>query len=268
MSLLHALGDERVRFETSQAHQAAWQAALGDQVICLQNAPTLGVANGTRGELIDISRDGLTVRSPAGDRRLPSTYADDGNLAHGYAITGHKSQGQTVTRAFMLAPDRGDLREWAYVAASRARDETRIYLAESSLDHEHKPPAVLAQTGDTLERFTAAATRAANERLATSPTRESVTQLIARRETLQRDLAQTRRAEREAARALDTLGPIRRRTRGPQLSLTLKDAHGRATALGAEITGLDRTLGALQLEIGERVLAPARDASARSLARP
>ncbi len=177
--------------------------AIGDQVICLHNAPTLGVANGTRGELVAISRDGLTLRTPIGERQIPSRYADAGQLAHGYAITGHKSQGQTVSRAFVLAPDRGDLKEWAYVAASRARDETRIYLAQSTLDHEHEPPAVPVPDDDALERLAAAATRPANERLATDPPRERVARLVERRDALQRDLARAQRAERDAERAVD-----------------------------------------------------------------
>ena len=108
---------------------------------------------------------------PAGDRRLPSRYVDDGHLTHAYAMTGHKSQGQTVDHAFVLAPDRGDLKEWAYVTASRARDETRIYLAETSLDPEHEPPPCPRRTATPLERLAAAASRPANERLATDPVR-------------------------------------------------------------------------------------------------
>ena len=84
----------------------------------------------------------------------------------------------------MLAPDRGDLKEWAYVAASRARNETRIYLAESSLDHEHEPPAAPAPHGDALERLAAAAARPANERLATDPPRETLAKLLERRDAL------------------------------------------------------------------------------------
>ena len=229
--------------------------AIGDQVICLHNRPALGVANGTRGKLVDASRNGLTLRTQAGDRQLPLRYADAGHLAHGYAITGHKSQGQTVSRAFVLAPDRGDLKEWAYVAASRARDETRIYLAESSLDHEHEPPAAPVPDSDAVERLTAAARRPANERLATDPPIEPFTPLVERRETLQRDLARAQRAERDAARALDALGPIRRHTRGPRLTLALEDAQLRGASLSTEIALLERTIGTRQAEIAERVRA-------------
>ncbi|MEO9177160.1 MAG: MobF family relaxase, partial [Gaiellales bacterium] len=45
VSLLHALGDERVRFETSQAHQAAWQAALSylEETACVTRRGRNGV---------------------------------------------------------------------------------------------------------------------------------------------------------------------------------------------------------------------------------
>ena len=155
----------------------------------------------------------------------------------------------------MLAPDRGDLKEWAYVAASRARDETRIYLAQTSLDHEHEPPAAPVPDGDALERLTAAAARPANERLATDSPREPVARLVERREALQRDLARAQRAERDAARALDTLGPIRRHTRGPRLSLALEDAQRRTASLSTEIARLERLIGTRQVEIAERVRA-------------
>ena len=239
--------------------------AIGDQVICLHNAPTLGVANGTRGHLIDVREDGLTLRTAAGDRRLPARYADEGNLAHGYAITGHKSQGQTVARAFVLAPDRGDLKEWAYVATSRARDETRIYLAEASLDYEHEPPAAPAPGGDALERFATAAARPANERLATDPPREPVAHLVERRDALQRDLARAQRTERDTERVLGKLGPIRRHTRGPRLTFALEDARHHVVSLGTEIATLERAISARQIEITERVRA--RGLEARTLPR-
>ena len=43
------------------------------------------------------------------------------HLEHGYALTGHAAQGATVDRAFVLLRDQGALREWGYVACTRAR---------------------------------------------------------------------------------------------------------------------------------------------------
>jgi conjugative relaxase-like TrwC/TraI family protein len=235
--------------------------AIGDQVICLHNASTLGVANGTRGEIVELHQDGVTLRTEAGERWLPRRYVDAGHLTHGYAITGHKSQGQTVSRAFVLAPDCGDVKEWAYVAASRARGETRIYLAETSLDHEHEAPATPTPSGDALDRLRVAATRPANERLATDPPQKTLAQLVERREMLGRDINRIERVTREAERAFGKLGPIRRRTFGPQLLVMIDDAQTGLAATRAEIGRLDSQIQTRQLELAER-------ARARRLERP
>jgi conjugative relaxase-like TrwC/TraI family protein len=226
--------------------------AIGDQVMCLQNAPAFGVVNGTRGELVDIRRDSITLRTPNGERHLPQSYADEGYLTHGFALTGHKSQGQTVERAFVLAPDRGDLKEWAYVAASRARQETRIYLAATSLDPERHAPIAPATQADAVERLAAAATRPANERLATDTPPRTYPQLVDHREAAQRALDQAQRDARTAEQALKSLGPIRSRTRGPKLAHIADEAQTRVSSLREEVARLDAAIGARRREIAER----------------
>ena len=47
-------------------------------------------------------------------------------LGHGYAITAHRSQGSTVDVAHVL--DDGGGRELAYVAMSRARTASHVYV--------------------------------------------------------------------------------------------------------------------------------------------
>jgi len=59
----------------------------------------------------------------------------------GYAMTVDSSQRLTVDRAFVLAPDHGEQREWGYVALSRARRVTRIYVTEAALEIETQGPA-------------------------------------------------------------------------------------------------------------------------------
>jgi primosomal protein N'' len=48
-------------------------------------------------------------------------------LAHGHAITGHRAQGSTVDASYVLEDGGG--RELAYVAMSRARAESHVYVA-------------------------------------------------------------------------------------------------------------------------------------------
>lgn len=106
--------------------------AAGDRLVCRRNdyRPEVDVRNGTRGTVEAINRDrgSLLVRTDAGRRvELPADYLDHAH--HGYAITGHASQGATVDRTFLLAtPERGSA-EWAYVAASRHRVALQVYVA-------------------------------------------------------------------------------------------------------------------------------------------
>jgi conjugative relaxase-like TrwC/TraI family protein len=116
---------------------------VGDRVLCRRNERTLGLRNGTRGTIVELESSQLTLRTDAGSvRSLPLPYACE-HLDHAYALTGHAAQGATVERAFVLLPDEGALREWGYVACSRARAETHVYLAERDpLEHEtplHEP---------------------------------------------------------------------------------------------------------------------------------
>jgi ATP-dependent exoDNAse (exonuclease V) alpha subunit len=101
--------------------------ALSDEVMCLHNDRRLGVRNGTRGEVIGGGDDFVVIATGDGDRRLDRDYLDAGWLDHGYATTIHKAQGQTVERAFVLGTA-GLFREAAYVAMSRARTRTDLYV--------------------------------------------------------------------------------------------------------------------------------------------
>jgi conjugative relaxase-like TrwC/TraI family protein len=114
---------------------------VGDRVLCRRNELSLGVRNGTRGTIVDLDSSQLTLRTDAGSlRSLPLPYASE-HLDHAYALTGHAAQGATVERAFVLLPDHGALREWGYVACSRARAETHVYLAErDALERETPLP--------------------------------------------------------------------------------------------------------------------------------
>ena len=94
----------------------------GDRVMTLCNSRALGVTNGTRGqvEAVDPERMEVRMRTDEGEAvTLPSSYLEAGHLTHAYAITGHKAQGMTTSRAFVLG-DETVYREWGYVAISKA----------------------------------------------------------------------------------------------------------------------------------------------------
>jgi conjugative relaxase-like TrwC/TraI family protein len=113
--------------------------ASGDRIICLRNSDALGVKNGTCGTVdqVDAARRTLRVatdRGPVVD--LNRRYLETGNLRHAYALTGHAAQGLTVQRAFVLGSGEARLQEWGYVALSRARTETRLYVTGTPREHE------------------------------------------------------------------------------------------------------------------------------------
>jgi hypothetical protein len=113
--------------------------AVGDRVVCLRNSDVLGVKNGTCAtvEALDPGRGTLRIATDRGPVvELGRRYTEAGNLRHAYALTGHAAQGLTVQRAFVLGSGEARLQEWGYVALSRARAETRLYVTGAPSEHE------------------------------------------------------------------------------------------------------------------------------------
>jgi conjugative relaxase-like TrwC/TraI family protein len=113
--------------------------ASGDRVVCLRNSDVLGVKNGTCGTVqrIDPEQRTLTLATDRGPTvELSRSYLKAGNVRHAYALTGHAAQGLTVQRAFVLGSGEARLQEWGYVALSRAREETRLYVTGTPREHE------------------------------------------------------------------------------------------------------------------------------------
>jgi ATP-dependent exoDNAse (exonuclease V) alpha subunit len=182
---------------------------VGDRVLCRRNDSLLGVRNGTRATVVSLDDDRLTLCPDNGaTRQVPLTYAAE-HLEHGYALTGHAAQGATLERAYVLLPDQGALQEWGYVACTRARSETRLYLADGD-SVEREPPMRQPDPTAPPERAARALERSAGEPLALDQTtrRDDVSARLhaRRREELerQRDRAVERLAT--AQRELKQLG--------------------------------------------------------------
>lgn len=163
------------------------ELAAGDRVVCRRNADVLGVKNGTRGIVdgINRARGALTLVTDGGDRRtLPAWYGSAGFVEHGYALTGHAAQGATVERAFVLGTGEGALREWGYVALSRARTETRLYVTDVGFERE--TPVRSLDSADGLTRFGRALETSGAESLALE---QASARAAARLEAAERELA-------------------------------------------------------------------------------
>lgn len=124
--------------------------AAGDRLVCRRNDYRLGVRNGTRGTVVEVApaASSLLVRTDEGAFvSLPAQYL--GDVHHGYALTGHISQGATVERTYLLAtPDRGG-REWAYVASTRQRVDLTVFAVH------HEPERMEAALARSWERSNA-----------------------------------------------------------------------------------------------------------------
>jgi conjugative relaxase-like TrwC/TraI family protein len=116
--------------------------AVGDQVVCGKNAmKSLGVANGSRGQVVAVDLEQRTMTLKLEDGRqvaLPTEYLDKrparwvGNnpdrrtIDLAYASTGHKSQGGTWDDVLLRVTGSEDP-QWLHVGGSRAIGRTRYY---------------------------------------------------------------------------------------------------------------------------------------------
>ncbi|HSH22642.1 MAG TPA: MobF family relaxase [Acidimicrobiales bacterium] len=103
------------------------QLAEGDRVMALRNDRRLGLLNGTVGTVAGRTRNGLLVRTEAGDREIPLHYVADGNVTHAYALTVHKAQGLTCDVAMLLGDDTL-FAEAGYTGLTRGRQRNQLYV--------------------------------------------------------------------------------------------------------------------------------------------
>lgn len=138
--------DTRFRIRNEEVNYA-----VGDQMIITRNIRRRDgtvLANGTRGIVEDTGADGLRIvtQDDTGQHRQDRLTASQAvrNTRHGYAMTTHKLQGQTLTSLVVdVGPDR-DLSA-AYVAFTRHRDDVLAVVNVADI-----------ATGPEIERLIAA----------------------------------------------------------------------------------------------------------------
>ena len=110
----------------------------GDRVMFRHNCRDLKVFNGDTGTIERVDAEFATVRLSDGtsrrvDRERYVRPDETGSaMTPAYAVTGHKSQGVTRDSVYIYA-DAMTSKEWLYVAASRNRDQVKIFTP--SLNH-------------------------------------------------------------------------------------------------------------------------------------
>lgn len=165
--LARQLMDANGRLGNDPLRVAEREFAAGDRIVCLRNNTSLGIKNGTTGTIERVDRDRRTLtlatdRGPIVD--LNRRYLQARNVRHAYALTGHAAQGLTVERAFVLGAGEARLQEWGYVALSRARAQTRLYI--TGTPREHESDFHILDDRDPLTRFGRALEESAIELLA------------------------------------------------------------------------------------------------------
>jgi hypothetical protein len=276
--LARSLMDTAGRLGKERLVVAEREFAAGDRVVCLRNSDVLGVKNGTRGtvERTDSERRALVVKTDRGPIvELSRSYLEMGNVRHAYALTGHAAQGLTVECAYVLGSGEARLQEWAYVALSRARAETRLYVTGTPRERESHFNDL--DDRDPLARFGRALEESAIEDLAvdqhplpSGPRHEARPEIerpeltpderLHRRLLEQKQRAQSKAlgtAERKlelAQRRLDACGFLRRRARTElraeielqrrvvaRIDEQLVETRTEIEAARAGVKGIDRT---------------------------
>jgi conjugative relaxase-like TrwC/TraI family protein len=243
------LGPERLHLDNGI------ELAAGDRILCTRNDRHLAIANGNRGTITAIDRAQRTAEVELDDHRLltlPARYLDAGHVAYGYALTGHKTQGLTLEHAFVLADDRRALREWGYVALSRAREQTRVYTTANEIEPDappHRP-----EPADPLDRLAEALTCPAAQTLAldtatarlNSPSRDELArlsrQLRERRLALEKQQLDTSRELQHTSRKLAGLGVVGRARHGRALRDEIDERKQLVARLDRELERRDRQL--------------------------
>jgi conjugative relaxase-like TrwC/TraI family protein len=249
------LGRERLDLDNGT------ELAGGDRVLCTRNDRRLDVANGSRGTVVAIDRNRRSIVLELDDHRqvtLPAAYLDAGHVTHAYALTGHKTQGLTVERAFVLADGQGALREWGYVAFTRSREQTRLYTIANQLEPDappHRP-----EPAGPVDRLAESLARPAAESLAAdAATRGNsydpgdrarlggqTRRLVNRRRALEKERTQAASELHGAKRELAGMSAIGRARHGRRLRERIDERRRALARVDAQLKRLDREVRVIQ----------------------
>jgi conjugative relaxase-like TrwC/TraI family protein len=112
--------------------------APGDRIVFTKNDNALGVLNGSTGSLVAIpDQDILRIELDEPNERqqnqvdIPVSFS---YFDHAYSLTTFKSQGRTFDSVHVYLNPLMAGREWTYVAASRSRYATTLYVPTDALD--------------------------------------------------------------------------------------------------------------------------------------
>jgi conjugative relaxase-like TrwC/TraI family protein len=287
--------EEKLGAEEIEVGEAPF--AAGDQVITRVNDRQAEIYNRERWQVAEVDAerrrvvlDGIDqarrVEVEADYLARTNPYSDAPALEHAYAVTTYSAQGTTVDQAFVMADPSMDKQE-LYVAASRSRGETFIYVTPEVQSHREEIAPVHDHSRDALPHIAEAAERdraqlaahdaALRSQFSGLPTGE----LIARSDDLRiaasheakaerqlRDLRERiERAERQIERydaQREWAQELKRRFRKDELARIDRDeakSQERLAGFEAEARGLPVPSGSSRRELAvvDRVLAERRE---------
>ena len=167
-----ATASVEIEIEARDGARALRDIAPGGRLVFTQNDRELGVANGSVGSALRFETNPengarlmwVELDDPAPDgRRVVSIPVAFAKFDHAWCLTNHKSQGRTFDSAHVFVDASMADREWSYVAASRSRFATTLYIDGTSLaiydDESHlreseamDRPALLASLAARMSR--------------------------------------------------------------------------------------------------------------------
>jgi len=109
--------------------------AAGDRIVTLAPGARGQLVTSERGSVVSVDVEARTLTALMDDDRTQHFGTEDlagDRLAHGYAVTVHRSQGLTVDTTHALEDGGG--RELAYVRNSRARGATTLYAVADDIE--------------------------------------------------------------------------------------------------------------------------------------
>lgn len=132
--------------------------AAGDEVIFSAQLQVPGerrIENGTAGTVVDTARHSDRVTIETHEREPREVQLDTGefsDLSLGYAVHVYKGQGITAATSGILTGGWQTDREHAYVALSRAREQTQIYVSREDLGEAGMDTGAIERLGERMRR--------------------------------------------------------------------------------------------------------------------
>ena len=165
----------------------------GDEVIFSAQFEIPGqkrIENGITGTVIDTAcdSDAITIKTNEGDpREVAVNTRRFSDLSLGYAVHVYKAQGITAETSGILTGGWQTDREHAYVALSRAREQTQVYVAREDLGEAGLDTGAIERLAERIRRSGAQEASIA---------READERSVERQEWIERDIDRDRELDR------------------------------------------------------------------------